>query len=355
MSYALPYVEQIAPYPSVAANPDPSIIKLDQNENPYPPAPSVIRALASAVESSLRLYPDASCSALRETLAARHGVPQDRIAIGNGSSELIAALFRTFVGSERIAALPYPTFALYETAAAAANAAVIRVQTDGDFAIDPDALLAASAPVIALVNPNAPTGRLLRLSEIERIVRNAPGLVLIDEAYIQFAGEAEYSAIPLTLRYDNLVVLRTFSKAYALSGARVGYAVGSRAIIEAFEKTKSIYNVSAVSLSLAHSALQDEPHMRTSVEAICATRSIVVSELQRIGFRVIPSRTNFVLCAPPDKPHDPDAPTLVRMLAEHGFAVRYFDLPRLRDKIRISIGTDAQMNALIAQLEQWYD
>ncbi|WP_127533619.1 histidinol-phosphate transaminase [Paenibacillus kobensis] len=354
MSYALPYVERIASYPTVTVNPEQPMIKLDQNESPYPPASTVIRALASAAESSARLYPDASCSALRDALAKKHGVQRDRIIIGNGSSELIAALFHTFVGSERTAALPYPTFAMYETAAAAANASVIRVQTDSGFAIDPDALLAANASVIALVNPNAPTGRLLQPSEIERIVQCAPGLVLIDEAYIHFAGEAAYSAIPLTQRYDNVVVLRTFSKAYALSGARIGYAIGSRSIIEAFEKTKPVYNVSGISLSLAYSALQGEEYMQLSAAAICATREKFVSELKRFGFKVIPSETNFVLCSPPVSPNVPDAPTLVSKLAEQGFAIRYFDLPRLRDQVRISIGTETQMNALITQLENWY-
>ncbi|GFN30773.1 histidinol-phosphate transaminase [Paenibacillus xylaniclasticus] len=354
MTFALPHVDRIIPYPSITLNLCQPMIKLDQNENPYPPAPSAIRALASANESTLRLYPDASCLKLREALARQHNVPVDRIVIGNGSSELIAALFHTFVGNERTAALPYPTFAMYETAAAAANARVIRVQTNDDYVIDPEELCAANAAVIALVNPNAPTGRLLRLEEIERIAASTNGVLFIDEAYIHFAGEAEHSAIPLTQKYDNLVVLRTFSKAYALSGARIGYAIGSRPIIEAFEKTKPVYNVNGIGLSLASGALEDEAYLQTIVQAVRTTRDQFVSSLQRIGFQTIPSETNFILCSPPVKPGAPDAPTLVRMLAEHGFAVRYFDLPRLQDKVRISIGTDAQMNALSAQLEHWY-
>lgn len=353
MSYALPHVERITPYPITDAPLLQSIIKLDQNESPYPPSNQVIQLLANTGENVIRQYPDAAAAALRDTIAEHYGITNDRIIIGNGSSELITALFRTFVDRERTAVMPYPTFALYQTAAETANAAIQFVPTRDDYTIDLEALLSTKSSVVALVNPNAPTGRLLGRSEIEAIVQRTPGLVCIDEAYMDFAGE-EHSAIPLTQQYNNLVVLRTFSKAYALSGARIGYAIGSPAIIQAFEKTKTVYNVSSISMALANQAMQDQPHMRGIVTSVCAARGWFTEALRDIDFHVVPSQTNFLLCTPPDRPGCPNAQQLVKLLADHGFAIRYFNVPRLQDKVRISIGTDQQMELLINLLRTFY-
>jgi histidinol-phosphate aminotransferase len=329
------------------------MIKLDQNESPYPPSDQVIQLLAGTGEHVMRQYPDAAASALRTTIAAHYGIPADHIVIGNGSSELITALFRTFVDQERSAVMPYPTFALYQVAAEAANAAIQFIPTRDDYTVDVEALLSTNASVIALVNPNAPTGCLLSKDEIEAIIKRAPGLVCIDEAYMDFAGD-EHSAIPLTKQYGNLVVLRTFSKAYALSGARIGYAIGSPTIIKAFEKTKTIYNVSSISMALAAQAMQDQQHMRATVTAVCATRDRFISDLIDIGFQAMPSQTNFVLCTPPALTGRPAAPQLVQLLAENGIAVRYFNAPRLQDKVRVSIGTDDQMEKLVTLLRTFY-
>jgi histidinol-phosphate aminotransferase len=170
---------------------------------------------------------------------------------------------------------------------------------------------------------------------------------------MDFAGD-EHSAIPLTKQYGNLVVLRTFSKAYALSGARIGYAIGSPTIIKAFEKTKTIYNVSSISMALAAQAMQDQQHMRATVTAVCATRDRFISDLIDIGFQAMPSQTNFVLCTPPALTGRPAAPQLVQLLAENGIAVRYFNAPRLQDKVRVSIGTDDQMEKLVTLLRTFY-
>lgn len=353
MSYALPHVERITPYPVTEAPLNRSIVKLDQNESPYPPSEHVIQLLANMGEHVMRQYPDAAASQLRDTIAAHYGISRDCVIIGNGSSELITALFRTFIDRERSAVMPYPTFALYQVAAETANATIQFIPTNGDFTIDTEALLNTDASVIALVNPNAPTGRLLSRDDIEAIVQRAPGLVCIDEAYMDFAGE-EHSAIPLTEQYDNLVVLRTFSKAYALSGARIGYAIGSPAIIQAFEKTKTIYNVSSISMALAAQAMNDQSHMLATVAAIRTVRDRFTASLMGLGFHVIPSQTNFILCTPPAHSGCPDAPELVRLLVENGIAIRYFNSPRLHDKVRISIGTQEQMNNLLHLLHTFY-
>ncbi|GMK41507.1 histidinol-phosphate aminotransferase [Paenibacillus sp. CCS19] len=353
MTYALPHIEQITPYPVTEASLDGSMIKLDQNESPFPPSQQVIHLMANLGEQVMRQYPDAAAGRLRDTIAAHYCLSRDCIVIGSGSSELITALFRTFVDQRRSAVMPYPTFALYQVAAEAANASMSFIPTRDDYTIDTEALLNADAAVIALVNPNAPTGRLLTRDQIEAIVRRARGLVCIDEAYMDFAGE-EHSAIPLTQQYDNLVVLRTFSKAYALSGARIGYAIGSPAIIKAFEKTKTVYNVSSISMALAAQAMLDQSHMLTTVAAICATRDRFIAELIKIGFDVVPSQTNFILCTPPAREGCPNAPQLVRLLADNGIAIRYFNAARLQDKVRISIGTDEQMTELTSLLRSFY-
>jgi len=353
MSYALPHVERITPYPLTEAPINRSIIKLDQNESPYPPSNRVIQLLANMGEHVLRQYPDAAASHLRDTIASHYGLSREHIIIGSGSSELIAALFHTFIDQKRTAVMPYPTFALYQVAAEAANAAIQFIPTHDDFTVDTEALLNTDASVIALVNPNAPTGRLLSRDEIEAIVRRAPGLVCIDEAYMDFAGE-EHTAIPLTQQYDNLVVLRTFSKAYALSGARIGYAISCPANIQAFEKTKTTYNVSSISLALTAEAMVDQSHMLAIVTAIRAVRDRFTASLTEIGFHVVPSQTNFILCTPPARPGCLDASQLVRLLADNGIAIRYFNAPRLQDKVRISIGTEEQMNSLLNLLQAFY-
>ncbi|MWC28135.1 histidinol-phosphate transaminase [Paenibacillus sp. MMS18-CY102] len=357
MTYALPHVSQLKPYSSVAsvqAMPDSNTtIKLDQNESPYPPSPLVREQMNKLLEQTVSRYPAADYGTLKSAIAKHHAVSPSQIVCGNGSSELITMIFHTFVGPGGTIAMPYPSFNFYETAAAAAQAKLMRMETRTDFSIDVDALLAAQASVIALINPNAPTGRLLALDEIERLTSRAAGLVVIDEAYIDFAGLA-HSAIPLVERYSNLLVLRTFSKAYGLAGTRVGYGIGDPSIVAALHLTKTIYNISAVSESLAVAALADQAYTQQIAETIRRTRMQTETALRELRFDVVPSDTNFILCAPPTGDRFPDALALKNKLAEHGVAVRYFDAPRLQDKIRISIGTDEEMKTVMALIRQWY-
>ncbi|EFM12047.1 histidinol-phosphate aminotransferase [Paenibacillus curdlanolyticus YK9] len=357
MTYALPHVSQLKPYssvPSAQERPEAAAtIKLDQNESPYPPSPFVREQMKALLEQAVSRYPSADYGKLKSAIAEHHAVSPAQIICGNGSSELITMLFHTFIGLGGTIAMPYPSFNFYETAANAAQAKLIRVETRADFTIDVDALLAAQAAAIALVNPNAPTGRLLALGEVERLVRLSKGLVVIDEAYIDFAG-LPHTAIPLVEKYPNLLVLRTFSKAHGLAGTRVGYGLGHPSIIDALHLTKTIYNISATSESLAIAALADQAYTKQIAANIRTTRIQTEAALRKLGFDVVPSDTNFLLCTPPDRDATPDAPALKRRLAEHGVAVRYFDAPRLQDKIRISIGTEEEMKGVMALIQQWY-
>ncbi len=307
--------------------------------------------LRTTNEEALRLYPDARCDELRAALAKQYGVDKDQTFCGNGSSEIISLIFTVFVESHSRIAIPDPFFSLYHSIASIHQVECVRVPTRDDFSVDVDLLLESGAHVIVLVNPNAPTGRLLPLSEVERLVNHFPGLVIVDEAYIDFA-ESGLSAIPLIERYKNLVVVRTFSKVYSLCGARVGYCFSNKTLITALEKGKSLYNVNVVSQKLALAALQDQEYMKNTTAAVQRTRDEFCTDLYRLGFDVIPSQTNFILCSPPPQIGDNGAQELYEKLMERNIYVRYFKDTRLFDKLRISNGTKEEMEILYNELHR---
>lgn len=352
MPLVLPHIERMSRYPAGKAPKDPaSAVKLNQNESPYPPSPMVLAALHSASEALLRRYPDEYSSELRLCLGVRHGVPAEQVFCGNGSSEIISLVMKVFAGPGSKVALPDPTFGLYHTAAAAHQAVTVPVPTDRDFNVDTEGLLRSGADLLVLVNPNAPTGKLLKRDAIGRLAGGFQGLVVVDEAYMDFADTDE-SALPLLAEHRNLLVLRTFSKAYGLCGARVGYAVAAPEWVRALDKGKDLYNINAVSARLAAAALTDGAYTERTVRSITATRERFAGRLQSLGFGVIPSQANFLLCTPPVREGSPDAYRLYGQLEDRGIYVRYLEHPRLTDKLRISIGTDREMDVLASVLEK---
>lgn len=346
MSFALPHIRSMPRYQTgIAPRPGERAVKLNQNENPYPPSPRVREALLSADAAALRLYPGESVEQLREGLETLHGTASGRVFIGNGSSEIISLIMKVFVGAGGAFAVPDPTFGLYQTAAWSQGAEVIRVPLDSRYQVDVEGLLASGAKAVILVNPNAPTGLLLEGGGVEKLASRFPGLVVVDEAYMDFAP-AGFSAMELLEKHSNLMVLRTFSKSYSLSGARVGYCVASRELIAALDKGKDIYNVNALSARLALAALQDRAYLHETVGKIIRTRQTYTRRLKAAGFAVLPSAANFLLCRVPEEGNAREALRLYEGLAEQGVYVRYFDHPRLCDKLRISVGTDAEMERL---------
>ncbi|WP_240041354.1 histidinol-phosphate transaminase [Paenibacillus ginsengarvi] len=336
-----PYVAGERPEDGVRA------IKLNQNESPYPASPSVSDALRGIGPELFREYPDALCDKLRRKLSAVHGIPASRIICGNGSSELITLLYKTLLREGDAVAIPDPTFGLYETVARTFGVEPVVVPTDDEYRIDTRRLAETNAAAIIIANPNAPTGIPLQAPEIERLLQTYNGLVVVDEAYIDFAPES-ISVMNLIETYEHLIVLRTFSKAYALCGARIGFAVASERLIRAMQKARETFSVGAVAQLAAEASLADMDYVKFTVSRISQTRDRFAAELTRRGWRVIPSVTNFVLAAPPSD--GVSAKELyARLLQEHIY-VRYFDLPRLSDKLRISIGTDEDMDALLAAL-----
>jgi histidinol-phosphate aminotransferase len=352
MSVILPHIDRMQVYP-LGEQPaeGSSVIKLNQNENPYPPSPLVLEALRTVTEEEIRRYPGPGCSDLRRALAGRYGMEEEQVFCGNGSSEIISLVMKVFVGHRGTIALPDPSFSLYATAAEAYQAKCVHVPLREDFTVDTGKLSESGADAVILINPHAPTGLLMPLSEVERLAASFRGLLVIDEAYIDFSDVPDaYTAISLVKRYENVLVVRTFSKAYALCGARIGYCFAAGRLIGALEKGRDIYNVDAVSRKLAIAALGDRDYMERSAGAIRKTRESFASELRRLGFKVLPSQTNFVLCTVPDRDTGLTAERLCRLLMERNIYVRYYGHPRLADKLRISIGTDDEMDTLLREL-----
>lgn len=353
MNLILPHINQMKPYASGAQPHNASrAVKLNLNECLYPPSPHVLEVLRTVDGESLQRYPDRLCYELREALSIHYNVSLEQTFCGNGSSEIITLLFHVFIGSQHRIAVPDPSFPLYYTVASIHQVECIKVPTRDDFSIDVDLLLASGAQAVILVNPNAPTGKVLPLSEVERLVSQFDGLVVVDEAYIDFA-ETGQSAIPLINRYSNLIVIRTFSKAYSLCGARVGYCFSNEALIAALEKGRNLFNVNAISQKLALAALQDQEYLKRTVTAARRIRDTFSAKLQNIGFNVIPSQTNFILCSPPSNSRGDEALRLYEELMRKNIYVRYFDSDRLRDYLRISVGAENEMAILFDAICEW--
>jgi len=320
------------------------VIKLNTNENPYPPSPRVLEALARAADESIRRYPDPEARALRERAAEIYGVPSDHILAGNGSDELIALILRATVDPGERVAFPVPTYSLYETIVAAQGAEAVCVPYPEDFSLPPG-LAAARARVTFLCNPNSPSGTLVPLRGVEALARAVAGVLVVDEAYVDFARE---NALPLVGRLPNVIVLRTFSKSFSLAGLRVGLALGHPDLLKGLRTVKDSYNLSRPSQAAAHAALGDMPWMRANVARIQATRARLTAALEQRRFRVPPSEANFVLARRPGV----DLGPVARALAARDILVRHFTAHGLGDALRITVGTDAEIDTLLGALDE---
>jgi histidinol-phosphate aminotransferase len=320
-------------------------IKLNTNENPYPPSPRVSAALRRAINAALRLYPEPLSDTLREAAAGVYGVEPENIIAGNGSDELLSILLRCFVGPEDRVAFPQPTYSLYDTLIEIQDAVRAAVDFPSDFSLPP-ALAQQNAVLTFLCNPNAPSGTLISLAEIEKLARAVSGILVIDEAYVDFAESEGASSIPLVGRLDNLIVLRTFSKSFSLAGMRIGLAFASTEIIAAMMKVKDSYNLNRLSLVAATAALQDLPWMTRNARRIQKSRKKLSLALRRLGFEVYPSHANFVLARKNGRNLKP----VYEELKRRQILVRYFDVPGLRDCLRITVGTPKEIQTLIEQM-----
>jgi len=321
------------------------VVKLNTNENPYPPSPAVRRALEDIDPSDLRLYPDSAARKLRATLARVYGVGAENVFCANGSDELIGLVFRTFLDPEDIVLFPYPSYSVYRTQAELHAVRYKAVETAGDFAVRPGDYLNYPGKVILLANPNPPAGTLLSLAELDGLATAWPGLVVVDEAYIDFGGESALALIGLR---PNLLVLRTFSKSFSLCGARVGYAFGDVGLVQALDKSKDSYNLAYLNQVLATAAVEDYAYMQENARRIMAGREYLREQLTSLGFDAPVSYGNFLLVE-----HGRlSAPLIYEKLVRRRIFVRYFNERRLANKLRISVGTSADMEELVAALKE---
>ena len=341
------------------------LIKLNTNENPYPPSPKVLAALKAAVDGRLRLYPNPTAAALRERLAKLHRCAPENIIVGNGSDELLALATRTFVepkdgfliskladGRGRSvdlvkATVQYfnPSYSLYPVLANIAGVQCNAVPLNADFTLPALGSLSKKgwdfkAALSLITTPNAPSGRGYCTAELDALCAKSRGVVVLDEAYVDFARE---NAMALALKHPHVLVSRTFSKAYSLCFQRVGYFVGHADLIAALDKVRDSYNVNGLGQVAALATLADLPHYRRNFRRIIATRELVTAELTGLGWAVLPSQTNFLLAKPTRFPAEE---WLARLRAKK-LLVRWFKYPEVRDYLRITIGSEAEMESFV--------
>ena len=336
-----PAIEAMTAYVPGEQPRDKAYIKLNTNENPYPPAPSVIAAMTAAEIEDLRLYSDPTAKVLKGKLAKLYGLAPENIYVGNGSDEVLYFLFRAY--GQRGAAFPDISYGFYSVFAELCGIPATVIPLEVDFTIDPEKYHGLDR-FIVIANPNAPTGLSLTLAQIEGILKANPNAVVaIDEAYVDFGGESAY---PLMAKYDNLIVVRTFSKSRSMAGARLGYALGPAALIADLEKIKfsvNPYNVNRLTLRLGEATVDAEGYYQEKCAAIIRTREDTAEKLKALDFTVLPSKTNF-LFAKSDKIGGRE---LYEKLKDRGILVRHFGNPRISDYIRVTIGTDEQMSACL--------
>lgn len=328
--------------PGEQPGPGERVIKLNTNENPFPPSPRVLEAIRSVDGEQLRRYPSPKADAFRAVAARVHGVVPDMILAGNGSDEILAIALRTFVGPGEKLAYPDPTYSLYPVLAESAENRIATVPWEAGWQLPVDGLLATGARAIFFANPNAPTGTLVPTDRVRQLALAFDGLLLVDEAYVDFA---ETSCLELVRELPNVMLCRTFSKGYSLAGLRFGYAIAAPALVAEMTKVKDSYNCDAVAIAAATAALDDQAYARGTWAAVRRERERMASALAGRGWRVIPSHTNFLLATCPG-----DAAAIYTELKRKGILVRHFAKPGLSDKLRITIGTPEQNDALLEAL-----
>lgn len=322
---------------------DGGYIKLNTNENPYPPSPSVVRAVREEAEN-LRLYPDPSASAIRERAGEVLGFSPERIVAGNGSDELLTIILRCFVDPGEKVVTAFPTYTLYETLVAIQGGELVRIPLNDDFSV-PDEIIVPGAKVTFLANPDSPSGRVTTNEALGKIAGEADGIVVADEAYIDFCCGG---GLALLEEFDNLVVTRSMSKSFSLAGLRLGLAFASPEIIRAMLKVKDSYNVSRPAIAAGAAAFDDIEWMKANVSRIIATRDRLSASLTGMGFSVYPSGANFILA---ETGRD-DASDIYGKLREKKILVRHYDTDRLRSCLRISVGTDEEIDTLLNEMER---
>lgn len=346
MGLLRPHIERLAAYVPGEQPQAPGWIKLNTNENPYL-APTVVEALRREAAAPHNLYPDPTCQELRQRLGKLYDWPADQIIVGNGSDELLRLILTACVGEGERVVFPYPSYALYLTLAEIHHALPVEIELDEDFQLPLAAFVAANGKATFVAQPNAPTGTLHAAGTLRALCAGVQGVVVADEAYVDFAGEGG-SALELLADHPNLVVVRTMSKEFGLAGMRVGYAFAARSLIAGLYKVKDSYNVNRLSQIAALAALDARAEYARQNHALARRRDDLAALLrQRFAFRVWPSSANFLFVD--TRPHA--ARTLFEQLRDRRILVRYWDQRRLGHYLRITIGTEEEMAVLVTALD----
>lgn len=341
-------VHQLTPYVPGEQPKLTNLVKLNTNESPYGPSPKALEAMRRVVDDSLRLYPDPQCSQLKAAIAAHHTLEPRQVFVGNGSDEVLAHVFHALLDHDAPLLFPDITYSFYPVYAGLYGIQYRTVPLAEDFSIRVEDYRQPNGGII-FPNPNAPTGRLLPLDVVTQIIEaNPDSVVVVDEAYVDFGG---VSAIPLVAKYPNLLVVHTFSKSRALAGLRVGFAVGHPDLIEALERVKDSFNsypLDRFALAGATAAIEDVEYFERTCNAVINTRENLVTEMQQLGFEVIPSAANFIFARHPQR----DASELAAALRSRSIIVRHFKTARIDQFLRITIGTDDQCQTLVSALKE---
>lgn len=343
--------ERLAPYTPGEQPTDAQYVKLNTNESPFPPSPRLMRALTRAEELKMNLYSDPTCARLNEAIAHRYELKSENVISGNGSDEILAFAFRAFCGEGKGVAYADITYGFYRAQTALFGLKATEIPLREDFTLCVEDYLDFPGTIV-IANPNAPTGMAVPRADIQRLLEADPNrVVIVDEAYVDFGAE---SCVPMIFRYDNLLVVQTMSKSRSLAGGRVGYALGSAELISALNRVKysfNPYNVNRLSIIAGAAVVEDEDYFRQCCGAVVSNRAWLVGELEKLGFSVLPSQANFVFA----RNEKLSGEKLYRALKENGILVRWFDQDRIRDYVRITIGSMEQLVALVEETARLLD
>lgn len=341
-SYFQPHVDRMAGYVPGEQPREGGFIKLNTNENPYPPSPRALEAIAAALTDRLRLYPDPMGTAFRQAAARRHGVDPEMVLPGNGSDDLLTIITRAFVGPGERIVYPTPSYILYRTLAELQDARGVEVSFTPDWTLDPEEFAAQGARVAFLANPNSPSGTSLRPEQVAALAARLDCPLVVDEAYVDFA---ETDCVSLVAQHPNVIVTRTFSKGYSLAGLRLGYLIARPEVIAGLVKVKDSYNCDTLSLAGGVAALEDRDYLEQTRARILATRRRLTESVRELGYHVPESQANFVWCT-----GGPPARATYQALKDQKILVRLMRYPGLDEGLRITVGTDAEIDRLLEAL-----
>ncbi len=343
-SYFRPNVDAMAGYtPGEQPKPGTSIIKLNTNENPYPPSSAAMEVLRNLDGEWLRRYPNSFANDFRQAISEVFDVPIDWIIVGNGSDEILSVIMRSCAEQQRKVVYPTPTYVLYQTLAEIQAAEIVEIPYGENNRLPIEELASANGAITLIASPNSPSGHLVSTKDLRQLAAKLSGVLLVDEAYVDFAND---TALSLVKEFENVMISRTLSKGYSLAGLRLGFGIANPNLLSGLFKVKDSYNIDAIACAIGAVVMRDQAYKNECAAKVKASRTKLAVELKQLGFQVPNSQANFLFVTPPNG----NAEIIYFDLKERGILVRYFKQPGLDDKLRITVGTDEQNQLLIEAL-----